>query len=97
MDDAIRISKYLDEYSTTMGEFLGLSTRGSISVHINSNRQGNGNRVENWIDFHTGKRARRAVPAHSGATHSAQHLARLVRCRCGGKGDYCTLCLRSAV
>ena len=54
MDDAIRISKYLNEYATTLGEFLGLSTKGSISVRINSNHEGNGNQNDNWIDFHTG-------------------------------------------
>ena len=57
IDDAIRISKYLNDYSTTMGNFLQQSTAGSISVRVNSNRQGNGNALENWIDFHTGTAA----------------------------------------
>lgn len=54
IDDAIRIERYLTEYNET--QFLRnakTNTLGSISVHINSNRQGNGRKNDNWIDFAT--------------------------------------------
>ena len=54
MDDAILIEKYMDEFGQTRhlrnlpGDF---STVGTVSVHINANRQGNGNRFDHWLDF----------------------------------------------
>lgn len=54
IDDAIRIERYLTEYNET--QYLKnakTNTLGSISVHINSNRQGNGGENDNWIDFAT--------------------------------------------
>eukprot|EP00210_Caulerpa_lentillifera_P002634 g2516.t1 len=54
IDDAIRIERYLTEYNET--QYLKntkTSTLGSISVHINSNRQGNGGKNDNWLDFAT--------------------------------------------
>eukprot|EP00210_Caulerpa_lentillifera_P004763 g4547.t1 len=54
IDDAIRIERYLTEYNET--QYLKNSktnTLGSISVHVNSNRQGNGRGNDNWIDFAT--------------------------------------------
>ena len=54
MDDAILIEKYNNEYVGSgwlrgMGDFK--STVGTISVHFNANRQGNGFQHDNWIDF----------------------------------------------
>lgn len=54
MDDAIRIGKYLTEYTGTMSFIMGgVKTAGSISVKVNSNREGNGNMYDNWIDYMT--------------------------------------------
>lgn len=51
-DDAIRIEKYYDEFRSTSDlSYLDIPTRGSITIHINSNRDGNGRRFENWLDF----------------------------------------------
>lgn len=51
-DDAIRIEKYYDEFGKTRDlNYLDIPTRGSITVHINSNRDGNGRRFENWLDY----------------------------------------------
>ena len=54
IDDAIRIERYLMEYNES--QYLRntkTNTLGSISVHINSNRQGNGKSNDNWLDFAT--------------------------------------------
>ena len=54
VDDAILIEKYNEEFgrerslSNLPADF---STRGSVSVHINANRQGNGNRFDHWLDY----------------------------------------------
>ncbi len=54
-DDAIRIEKYYDEYGRTAAlKYLDVDTKGSLSVHINSNRNGNGRRFENWLDYAVG-------------------------------------------
>ena len=54
IDDAIRIERYLMEYNES--QYLRnakTNTLGSVSVHINSNRQGNGKANDNWLDFAT--------------------------------------------
>ena len=54
-DDAIRIEKYYDEYGRTAAlKYLDVDTKGSLSVHINSNRNGNGRQFENWLDYAVG-------------------------------------------
>jgi len=51
-DDAIRVEKYYDEFRNTRElNYLDISTRGSLTLHINSNRDGNGRRFENWLDY----------------------------------------------
>lgn len=52
VDDAIRIEKYAQELkgSSDIGG-LDISTNGSLSVHINGNTEGNGNRMERWLDY----------------------------------------------
>jgi len=55
MDDAILIEKYNNEYVgsgwlPSIGDSFK-STVGTISVHFNANRQGNGFKHDNWIDF----------------------------------------------
>ena len=52
MDDAIRIEKYYQELRGTANiDNLDISTNGSLSVHINGNTEGNGERYENWLDY----------------------------------------------
>ena len=54
-DDAIRIEKYYDGYGRTAAlKYLDVDTEGSLSVHVNSNRNGNGRRFENWLDYAVG-------------------------------------------
>ena len=51
-DDAIRIEKYYDEFRKKPDlKGLDIETRGAITVHINSNRDGNGRHYENWLDY----------------------------------------------
>lgn len=51
-DDAIRVEKYYDEFRNTRElNYLDISTRGSLTLHVNSNRDGNGRRFENWLDY----------------------------------------------
>lgn len=51
-DDAIRIEKYYDEFRKKPDlKGLDIQTRGSITLHINSNRDGNGRHYENWLDY----------------------------------------------
>ncbi|KAI8473932.1 MAG: concanavalin A-like lectin/glucanase [Monoraphidium minutum] len=51
-DDAIRIERYLEDFSDKLlGE---QSTAGAISVHINSNENTDTQRAQNWIDFDAG-------------------------------------------
>eukprot|EP01026_Neomeris_dumetosa_P051141 TRINITY_DN4496_c0_g1_i1.p1 TRINITY_DN4496_c0_g1~~TRINITY_DN4496_c0_g1_i1.p1 ORF type:complete len:1030 (-),score=176.63 TRINITY_DN4496_c0_g1_i1:568-3657(-) len=55
IDDAIRIERYLSEFQGS--RYLStakVGTKGSISIHINANRQGNGKAFDNWLDFSTG-------------------------------------------
>lgn len=55
VDDAIRIEKYyLEMNGTSAIGHLDISTVGSISVHVNGNTDGNGERYENWLDFAIG-------------------------------------------
>ena len=55
MDDAIRIEKYYNEFKgTNRIQNLDISTNGSVSIHINGNTDGNGNRYENWLDYAIG-------------------------------------------
>lgn len=52
VDQAILISKYNTEYrSTREVGYQDISTAGSISIHINSNKQGHNGGSENWADF----------------------------------------------
>lgn len=52
LDDAILIEKYSTEYrGKSELNYQNFETRGSVSVHINSNRQGMGQSNENWVDF----------------------------------------------
>lgn len=54
LDDAILIEKYMTEFSgTSWLDWASFSTRGSVSVHINANRDGNGQQYDHWIDFPT--------------------------------------------
>jgi len=51
-DDAILIEKYSTEFRGTSDiNYQDFETRGSVSVHINSKRQGMGQSNENWVDF----------------------------------------------
>ncbi|KAL4422517.1 hypothetical protein ABPG75_008714 [Micractinium tetrahymenae] len=55
LDDSILIEKYMEEFSGSHWlDYERMSTRGSISVHINANREGNGKRYDHWIDFAVG-------------------------------------------
>ncbi|PSC70155.1 concanavalin A-like lectin glucanase [Micractinium conductrix] len=55
MDDAILIEKYMEEFQGSKWiDFAQFSTRGSVSVHINANREGNGKRYDHWLDFGVG-------------------------------------------
>ncbi|WIA11894.1 hypothetical protein OEZ85_011978 [Tetradesmus obliquus] len=51
MDDAIRIERYLEDFSSRLGDAKATSTRGAISVHINSNEHTDSTHAQNWIDF----------------------------------------------
>ena len=51
VDDAILIERYHTEFKD---EFWTVSTAGSISVHVNSNREGQGGHNDNWLDFAVG-------------------------------------------
>jgi len=54
IDDAIRIERYLTEYNeSSYLKNTNTNTLGSLSIHINSNRQGNGRQNDNWLDFAT--------------------------------------------
>ena len=55
VDDAILIEKYNEEFRSTFWEStLDVSTVGSISIHVNANREGNGGRNDHWMDFAVG-------------------------------------------
>ena len=52
VDDAIRIWKYYDQYGNTSGlQYKDIDTIGAMSIHINANRDGNGQLNENWLDY----------------------------------------------
>lgn len=50
LDDAIRVERYLGDYSDNMME-AQISTVGAVSVHINSNEMTDAESSESWIDF----------------------------------------------
>lgn len=51
-DDAILIEKYMRDYAGTQWvDFEDVHTQGSLSVHVNANRDGNGQRYDHWLDF----------------------------------------------
>ena len=55
VDDAIRIWKYYDQYANKSSlQYRNIDTVGSISIHINANRDGNGQNHENWLDYAVG-------------------------------------------
>lgn len=45
------IPRYLEDFSTRLSDTKSTSTRGAISVHINSNEHTDSTRAQNWIDF----------------------------------------------
>lgn len=51
MDDAIRVERYLEDFSPRLADSRATSTRGAISVHINSNEHTDSARASHWIDF----------------------------------------------
>ncbi|KAK9789369.1 hypothetical protein WJX73_005379 [Symbiochloris irregularis] len=52
VDDAIRVWKYYEQFSNTgQVQWQTIDTVGSLSVHINGNRDGNGQLNENWLDY----------------------------------------------
>lgn len=52
LDEAILIQKYSKEFAGTRDlEYKDIKTSGSISISINSNRNGMGSGYENWIDY----------------------------------------------
>ena len=54
MDDAILIERYMTEFQRTgYLKDSDISTKGSLSIHINANREGNGLKADSWIDFDT--------------------------------------------
>lgn len=55
IDDALLIEKYTQEFRGTDAlEWQDISTAGSISVHVNANREGMGSSNDHWIDFAVG-------------------------------------------
>lgn len=45
--------RYLEDFTPRFGDFGSSSTRGAISVHINSNEHTDSRTAQNWIDFDT--------------------------------------------
>lgn len=43
--------RYLEDFTARLGDFRSTSTRGAISVHINSNEHTDSRSAQNWIDF----------------------------------------------
>jgi hypothetical protein len=43
--------RYLEDFSSRLGDAKATSTRGAISVHINSNEHTDSTHAQNWIDF----------------------------------------------
>lgn len=55
LDEAILIQKYSKEMANSKElDHKNIKTAGSISVSINSNRNGMGDMYENWVDFNVG-------------------------------------------
>lgn len=55
VDDAIRVEKYYQELKGTSNiDNVNVSTIGSVSLHVNGNTDGNGERYENWLDYAVG-------------------------------------------
>lgn len=55
LDDAILIEKYTQEFrGTSWIDYKQITTTGSISVHINANREGMGGANDHWIDYNVG-------------------------------------------
>jgi cysteine-rich repeat protein len=55
LDEGILIQKYSNEFAGTKDiDFKDIRTSGSISISINSNRNGMGSGHENWIDYNVG-------------------------------------------
>lgn len=55
IDDAILIEKYTEEFSGThYMDYQPIKTAGSLSVHINANREGMGQANDHWLDFNVG-------------------------------------------
>lgn len=47
--------RYLEDFTPRLGDWRrGTSTRGAISVHINSNEHTDSRMAQNWIDFDAG-------------------------------------------
>jgi hypothetical protein len=46
--------RYLEDFTPRLGQFRSTSTRGAISVHINSNEHTDSRLAQNWIDFDAG-------------------------------------------
>lgn len=46
--------RYLEDFTPRLGESRSTSTRGAISVHINSNEHTDSRMAQNWIDFDAG-------------------------------------------
>lgn len=52
LDDAILIERYTQEFQDSSWiDFLDIKTAGSLSVHINANREGMGQGNDHWIDY----------------------------------------------
>ena len=53
LDDALLVEKYMTEFdrSPLMGDGAHYSTRGALSVHVNSNRDANAQLHDHWVDF----------------------------------------------
>jgi hypothetical protein len=45
------LTRYLEDFSSRLGDDKATSTRGAISVHINSNEHTDSTHAQNWIDF----------------------------------------------
>jgi len=55
MDDAIRIERYLEDFSGKLPSLRGRqTTRGAVSVHINSNENVDSAAGTSWLDFDAG-------------------------------------------
>jgi hypothetical protein len=48
------VFRYLEDFTPRLGDWRSTSTRGAISVHINSNEHTDSRMAQNWIDFDAG-------------------------------------------